>query len=370
MASTSAPSTIRALSDGDLGAVVSLFVRSFRKGPEHDQREMVEYFRRLYLQNPWVDEGMPSLVIERAGSVAGFLGVVPMPVRIDGVSLRLAIGGNLMVDPAVDDPMAASRLLRKYFAGNQDIAFTDTANEQALRMWVGLGGSVARLHTMRWMIPLRVGALGIAGVRRSGAGRRVAWLARPFVRPVDRIARGRIGDDGLGVTAQPATADEVAEFATSVGDRGYVHVDADGTDLEWLLTMCRAKRQFGPLRALVFHGASDRIVGAALYFPNRDGLGQVLQLLAREGSHGAVLSALVADARLHGSAALVGQGDPRLMVPLGDRVSCYVQRNEFVTLRPGSSPQAAAAAARVTSGDVSLSRLVGEWWTRMQGDTF
>ncbi len=370
MTLTSAPSTIRALADDDLDAVVALFVRSFRKGPENDPREMVAYFRRLYLQNPWVDDGMPSLVVERGGSVAGFLGVVPMPVRIDGVPIRLAIGGNLMVDPALADPMAASRLLRRYFAGTQDIAFTDTANEQALRMWVGLGGSVARLQTMRWVIPLRVGALGLAGARRTGAGRRVAWLARPFVRPVDRLTRGRAGENFLGVSAHPATADEVMRFATTVGDRGYTHLDADSSGVEWLLTMCREKRQFGPLRALHFRDASGRPIGAAMYYPNPDGLGQVLQLLAREGCHSAVLSALCDDARAHGAAALVGQGDPRLMVPLGERTSCYIQRNEFVTLRAASKPRAMAAAARLTSGDVALSRLVGEWWTRMQGDTF
>ena len=78
---------------------------------------------------------LPSIVAERDDVITGFLGVMPLPIRFDGRPVRLAIGGNLMVDPDERDPMVAMRILRRYFAGAQDVSFTDTATPQAVRLW-------------------------------------------------------------------------------------------------------------------------------------------------------------------------------------------------------------------------------------------
>lgn len=361
---------IRPCREGDLGHVVELFVRAFRKDAAHSLPAARDYFETLYFGNPWVDAEMPSLVAEHAGRIVGFIGVVPLPVRLDGVRLRVAVGGNLMVDPGGNDPMTAARLLRRYFAGPQDLAFTDTANEHALRLWSSLGGHVGRFSSMRWILPLRVGGLGLLGVRRSTGSRVLAALGRAVVRPADWVGRGRLLPSGTELTVREIPTSAVHAFAGQVGERGYAHLDVEPAAFEWLSGMCRAKQQFGPLRSVQFDDPSGRAVGVALYYPNRDGLGQVVLLQAREGAHGAVLDALALDAAAHGAAALVGQADPRLMVALGERTSTYVQRNEFVTVRPGRSAEAAAATARIVAGDLSMSRLVGEWWTRMQGDVF
>lgn len=361
---------IRPCRTDDLEHVVRLFLRAFRKGSSHSVPAATDYFQRLYFANPWADDALPSLVAEGADGIMGFIGVVPLPVRVDGVTFRVAVGGNLMVDPEVHDPMVAARLLRRYFAGPQDLAFTDTANEHALRLWASLGGRVGRFPSMRWVLPLRAGALGLAGVRRATSSRVLAALGRAVVWPVDRLGRGRLLPAAPALTVHEVAPATIQEFSAAVGDRGYAHPDVDAVGFQWLIDMCRQKQQFGPLRLVRFADGESRTSGVAAYYPNEAGLGQVVLLQARDGAHADVLDALALDAAAHGSAALVGQADPRLMVALGARASTYVQRNEFVTVLPGRSPEAAAAATRLAAGDVSMSRLVGEWWTRMQGDVF
>lgn len=356
---------VRACRPDDIDAVTRLFVKAFRKGIEPPPA-MSEYFHRLYFENPWFDPDLSSVVIERDAAIVGFLGVMPLPVQLDGRPVRLAVGGNLMVDPDDRDPMIAMRLLRRYFSGPQDAALTDTANTAAARLWAAHGGSTARFHSMRWLIPLNPGSLGLAAVRRHPTARRLAWLGRPVALPVDALARRRMraADGSLGV--QHVGAQRVREFIGAVGPRGYVHIDADAAGWTWLVDMCRAKTQFGPLFLLAFVGHDGRDVGVAMYYPNRGSLGQVVLMLALDGHHGAVLDALCREAAREGTAALCGQADPRFMLALGERASVYVQRNEFVTVHS----QDGALGSRIASGEVALNRLIGEWWTRMQGDTF
>lgn len=357
---------VRACCPDDLDGVARLFVKAFKKGPEQSVAAIEAYFRQLYFENPWYDPDLPPLVVERDSTAVGFMGVTPFPVRIDGQPVRLAVGGNLMVDPDDRDPMIAMRLLRRYFAGPQDVSFTDTASTTAARLWATQGGAVARFHSMRWLVPLHPGALGLAVLRRRPVVAPLVWLGRLIALPIDALARRRLHSASRGLTVQHVEAERVRVFSDTVGERGYVHVNTDVAGWTWLVDMCRAKTQFGSLRLLAFVDQNGRDVGVAIYYPNRRGLGQVVLLLARDGRHEAVLDALCREAAGEGSAALVGQADPRLMVALGDRASLYVQRNEFVTVQSRDQ----ALASRIASGEVTLNRLIGEWWTRMQGDTF
>jgi hypothetical protein len=355
---------IRACTADDLGGVADLFVRAFRKGDQHSMPALRDYLRRLYLENPWVRDDLPSLVADHEGVVRGFIGVVPMPQRLDGRRIDVAVGGNLMVDRDVHDPMVASRLLRRYFAGPQDLAFTDTASDQAVKLWTALGGKVARFHTMRWFVPLRPGALGLAAARRHPVGARFAWAGRPFVWPVDKVAARRLAPDAGTDALVAATPARLHAFVASLSGCRALLPDLDLDGFRWLVDMCRAKQQFGPMKMMALTDAGAD-VGVVLYYPNRGGLGQVALMVARDGAHARLLDALLRDAALEGTAALMGQADPAFMNELGERTSVYIQRNEYVTLKG-----AAELTAPIASGDVAISRLCGDWWTRMQGDVF
>lgn len=358
-------SEVRDCQPADLSDVARLFVKAFHGRPGQSLPAISDYLRTLYFENPWVDPALPSIVAERDAVITGFIGVMPLPIRFDGRPLRLAIGGNLMVDPDERDPMVAMRVLRRYFAGAQDVSFTDTASPQAMRLWAAQGGAVARFHSMRWFIPLRPGSLGLAAMRRSSSGSRLAWLGHPLAVPLDWFARRRLGKES-DLSVVHVDVERVRSFVAVVGDRGYAHVDADLAGWTWLVDMCRAKTQFGPLHLLAFVDRSGQDVGVVMYYPNQRGLGQAVLVLARENAHGDVFDALCREAADQGSAALVGQADPRLMEVVGDRASCYIQRHGGVTVRCTDD----VIRAKIASGDVALNRLIGEFWTRMQGDDF
>ena len=206
---------IRAAVAGDLPGVVQLFLRAFRKDPNQSIDEMERYFRRLYFENPWVNEATPSIVAVEADAITGFMGVVPLPVQLDGRSLRVAVGGNLMVDTDRGDPMAAMRIMRRYLGGGHDLAITDTANVAALRLWMSLGASVARLQTMRWLLPLRPARLGLLALQRRRATSPLSWIGRPVASPVDRVLARKMtsGDDSL--QAQTAAVSRVRNASRS-----------------------------------------------------------------------------------------------------------------------------------------------------------
>jgi hypothetical protein len=107
-------------------------------------------------------------------------------------------------------------------------------------------------------------------------------------------------------------------------------------------------------------------IGVVMYYPNRRGVGQIALAAATPGNYARLLSALRTDAVEHGSVGLMGQADRQLAMALSDSPTAYVYRNAFVMLHGHD----ADLIMPLRTGDVSLGRLSGEWWTRTQGDAF
>ena len=93
---------VRPFAAEDIAQVSELHRGMFRDG-EHTpelERSYRCFFRDVYLENPWYDEGLSSLVCEDGnGKVIGFLGVMPRPIRVNGRSLRAAVSSMFMVAP-------------------------------------------------------------------------------------------------------------------------------------------------------------------------------------------------------------------------------------------------------------------------------
>src|SRR5205814_217678 len=64
--------------------------------------------------------------------------------------------------------------------------------------------------------------------------------------------------------------------------------DYDETALAWLLEQLAAKRALGELRRAALRDAGGALVGWYLYYANRGGLGQVVQVAAAKGRYGDV----------------------------------------------------------------------------------
>lgn len=360
--------SIRAATPADVDQIAALFLRVFQKGSRHRPPAVAAYFHRLYFENPWRSEGLDSLVMEHDGTLVGFIGVIPMPLSIDGRTVRAAVGGNLMVDPELNDPLTTVRMVRRYLHGGQDLSFTDTANVAGAAMWTGLGGRIARFPSMRWLVPLRPAGF-VAAVGTRARPRAIRRIATGLTAPIDVLRPSRLRwrlPEADRARIREIGAQELRQIMEAVGDRTYATFGGDDAGFEWLIDRCGEREQFGPLRSIAIDGRDGHPIGAVLYYPNPNGIGQVLGCWARRRHHAEVLDLLLADAAAHRSTALQGQADAHLFDALGDRLSLYLQRNESVTVHAAD----AALVQRIVDGELVLGRLFGEWWTRMQGDVF
>ena len=363
-------STVRPCERGDLPGVAELYTKAFDKSSMAGSTGLPNYLGELHLGNPWYDAQNPSLVAESPDHrIVGFIGSLPMPLRLGGRPIRSVVGGNFMVDRDHKDPMVAARLLKSFLGGPHDLALTDTASPVAVKMWQGFGGELARYQSMRWVLPLMPLSLGVWFAARSKMARRLASAVAPAFNAVDglaerrrRTSRGRAST----TTVRPVDSSFVYSFVTDVDDHRRVQFAGTADEFAWLAGMAGRKTQFGPLRTIAVHGTQSMLMGVVMYYPNRRGLGQVALAAASAGNHPRVLSALRDDAIEQGSGGLMGQADSQFAMALSTSPSVYVFRNDFVMLHASD----ASLIAPLLTGDVSLGRLSGEWWTRTQGDAF
>src|SRR5438876_8358875 len=160
---------VRAFRPEDIRAIVRLRRKSFRLTEQSSDAGLAAYYQRIFFENPWRDEALPSLVYEDArGMQAGFLGVIPRPMRFGEQPIRAAVSTELMVDPA-ERGIAGLMLLRAFFGGPQDVSISDRANAPAREIFERLGGGTALWFSLYWVRVLcpfeyAAGRLGWRGI--------------------------------------------------------------------------------------------------------------------------------------------------------------------------------------------------------------
>jgi hypothetical protein len=127
---------VRPFAAADVAGVAEMFRDVFREPGDRSSLKMRALSRDLeeiFLGHPYYDAAAPALILERHdGQIGGFLGVVPIPFKLEGVSL---FGGALSTwmirDPKVDTG-AGAKLLRARLNGPAALTLIDTANSQSL----------------------------------------------------------------------------------------------------------------------------------------------------------------------------------------------------------------------------------------------
>jgi hypothetical protein len=358
--------SVRTCGVDDVGAVADLFTRVFRRVDEPAPLSLRAYFVDVYFGNPWVDVTRPPLVaIDEDERVVGFLGAVPMPLRMRGRKLSAVIGGSFMVDPRHCDALAAVRLLKRFLNGSQDLALTDTANPVAIKFWQGLGGHAAHFQTMRWVLALRPATLGLALANRNNQ-LPLARGAAPLARVIDHVATRRLCPPSGTADLRSAPVPEVYEILDALGDESQLGFAGTLEEFEWLIDMTRRRTRYGPLQMLKLHNDTRTPIGAVIYFPNRGGIGQLALATARRGEHGTLLTALRRHAFEQGSVGIMGHADALLATELRHLPCAYIYRNDFTVVHAHDQ----SLLDPLLSGEVAMTRFTGEWWTRLQGDTF
>jgi hypothetical protein len=354
-------SRVRPLLRDDLDEVANVYEVVARSGADIAPAHVAAYFARTFLDHPWADPELPSLVyVDRRGTISGFIGAHARRFRLDGSRLRTVCAGQLVTHPRVRIEGAGAFLMRELLAGKQDATFTDTANAASRRMWLALGGRSAELQSLTWLRffrPWRFAgerALGRLGLARA------AGVAAPVWSALDALTiRTRL----LGPTATAGGASTVELSPPAIRapletltDAYRLVPDYDDDFLDWVFRELAALPQQGRLVGAVVR-RREQVVGWYAYYLRRGRISEVLQVAALAATIGDVLDALFRSAEAEGAAVLRGRVEPGMLDALAGR-RCLL-RYDGATLVHSRDPELARTFA---SADAFVTRLDGAWW--------
>lgn len=354
-------SGIRPLERADVPALAALFERVLRTGSTADGLERL--FARILFDDPWADPALRSLGwFDDQGSLAGFHSQCARRFRLDGEPVRVAVPIHFIVAPEARGRAVGAMLGAQLLRGEQDLSYTDGANEPTERLWQALKGRRLQLESLEWTRVLRPAAYWNARI----AGRRSQRLATALgraARPVDALGRAsrRGHRGGPRTTDEPLTPEAIVEHATEICGWARLRPDYDVGFARWLFAALELTPSFGApaLRLVRRDGVA---IGWHVSLVEPGGAAEVLQLAARPGEAPAVFDALVAHAYARGAVAVRG----RLEAPLVDAITrerCILRRGNPVLLRTRSEEPLDA----VLRGEAMLTRLDANWWMDSHG---
>ncbi len=362
--------TIRPFVAADVPGVGRLHRAVFREGaavPGRTSEGYERWLREVFVDGPYPRDRLDSLVCEDQGEIVGFLGVVPVHMRLGGRALRAACCTQFAVHPG-HRGLAGVQLIRRHMSGPQDLSFSDESEEGALRLWEWAGASRIPLASLQFLRPLRPGALALSLMHERPALARVARLVGPAVTLADAVLERLPGShfrraEPEGTAEELTAADIEAELPALVGRRGpAITYEPGERALAWRLARVSGFAQRGPLRkTLVRDARGDALGWYVAYFP-RGGTGEVLQVIAKPATAPAVLARLIHDAGRAGVVALSGRVDGALIQAYSDAYCIFSMRGPWTMVHSRDK----SIVDRFHRGDAVLSRLEGEWCARFE----
>lgn len=358
--------SVRPFVDADIPQVADIHRAAFRLGEGPGVAAYRDYFTRVFLQPAAGNSPIASLVCEQPdGRIAGFVGLVPQRVAINGRSYQAAISSQFIVDPASHVGLVALRLTRAYLDGPQDLSIADEANDVSRKIWEGLGGTTALLLSLYWTRPLRPARLALSYLRARRSLAPVAVAGRPIAAVVDGLATRLPGSQfrqlAPAATAEPLRARTVLAHAADVCGANTLRVEYDERTFQWLLDRAATRSTDGRLlNAVVKNGST--ILGWYIAHLDDDGVADVGQLAASPSSIHDVIDHLFHHAWRQGAVSVTGRLDPRFMQALSDKYCLFHRRGPWVLVK-ANQPELRHA---LEVGATCLSRFDGEWSLRLQ----
>ncbi len=352
-------SGVRPFLEDDIPAVVALRARCFKRSEQASSAALGDQFRAIFFHNPWPNEALPSLVCEaKDGSIVGFMGVVPRPMRIQEERLWLAVSTQFMADPNKPG-IVAINLLRAFLKGPQDISMADLSTDVSRKVWESLGGLTAHLYSLHWTRPLRP-----MSHRASLGGKRGFWSAvRPLCGVLDRAAARldgsyRFDDSGLEGQVEPTDISGLLEGFSGVAKDYKLSPEYSEESLSWLFDrLARNASTKAVVKARVLDGSHEP-VGCYVFLLTQDGNAQVVQLFGRPESLDSVLGHLCHDAWRRGALAVTGRFQPENQRVVSSQPICLSRKGPWMLI-DAARPE---LREHILSGKALLSRLEGEWW--------
>lgn len=364
--------SIRPFVHTDAEAVAGLFQTVMAASDAPPPPGLADYFRSHFLDGPFADPEIPSLVCTSSdGGIDGFIGVAVQKFRFENNELRAAILGTLMARDHASSPMTGARLLKKAFAGAQDVTLSETAGDASLAMWKQLGGSVLDRHSLTFVRVLRPARFALDTLaQRIGAAR----LFVPLAGVLDRRAGRKPGplrwtglpaDFRVGVEAKPIDSNAFFALAADLLSRDAVVPIWPEDTLNRVITEAMDKPPFGQPHLCAVVTRTGKAIGGFLFHFAGEGPARMVDILHAPGQAGPVLDALFAHANALGAASVQGRTTPALFDALLSRRTLFF--HDSASVIDTGNPELLTA---FQEGRAPFNGLVGERWTRMIGGSF
>src|SRR5437867_2507803 len=191
-------------------------------------------------------------------------------MRMKGRPIRAAVSSQFMVDPSVRNRLAAVELQSAFFAGPQDLSFTDGANEASRKIWEGLGGLTAFPYSVHWTRLLRPTRYFLGRWRERGLSTLTQWALRPASAVADFLATHRRRSPFHQAEHPPeedlsweTLLEELPKFAAKKS----LCPEYDEQSLRWLMEQANEKKCHGSLRKAVVRNSGGQVVGWNISYP-------------------------------------------------------------------------------------------------------
>lgn len=356
---------IRPLAQADIPQIVDLYWRYMRQREGSAPADLRRLFHKLYFENPWVDSYCPSLVYEgKSGDVIGFLGIIPRKMSMSGESIRIAFGGNFIVQPGTRSQLAGPRLLGTYLGGNYDVWQTDSANDISRKLLERLGFRTIPALNLHWIRPLRPNQYAVYVATRGSKGSLSSVLriaSKPFCSFGDAIASrlpvSPFHQKAPGLRGSELDVETLLQCLTEFRKGYSFWAEYDRTSLNWLLSFMDRGTTRGRLRKIVVRDKKDKIVGWYMYYVKPGSVGEVVQVGGDKKVAKDILQHFFHDAWQQGVIGLHGVLDRRWMADFSDMGCLFTCRGGW-NVAFSRNPELLDTLER---GDAFLTRLDGEW---------
>jgi hypothetical protein len=354
---------IRAAEERDIVQIADLHERLLGKRPENTSAALKASLQQVIFRNPWRNPAMPSLVFEQNdGSLAGFLGVVPRTMSINGRKITAATSHSFLVEPESRTSLAAIRLIKAYLSGPQDLSMAE-GNAVSRKIWEGLGCTTSLLYSLNWTRPLQPVSYVLSALQRRGMFPALAVPLNYLCRGIDNSPLGQQGPFKL---TKPKLMSEELDVLPLCNDLQYMCQQQsllpgyDENTLTWLLEQIQIKSKGQRLCKLLLRNHQQEIVGWYIYCQTIGGVWKVLQLVATENYVSEVLAHLFYQAKQDGIVAISGYMDPRFFHALA--TSDCLFRHDGTTAWMMYYTRDPEIRAAIQQDRAMISRLDAEWW--------
>ncbi len=347
-----------------MAQVADLHARVFWEGKSGPTEGLRRYYAKVFLENPWLQEDMPSLVCENLqGAIVGFMGRICRRMLFHGRPIRVAIAHRLMVAPEQRNPLIGARMVKTFFSGPQDLCLSDGVSPDGKRIWEAAGGIAVPAYSMNWIRPLRPAGLLCKALAcecgMNGLSRATQPLARAIDVVLDCMRWTPFRQVAPATLEEPMTPERLLECTAVFARTRALRPELDAGSLAWLLERLEENRHRGELRGFIVRTEGGQMLGGCLYYLRRQDLSEVMLLAVDGRSAGQVLRHLFHRAWREGAVGLQGRFDPAHLAGLMDQ-RCLCKRGNWMMVHSRDRDVLCA----IQRGDAFLTCLEGELWLR------